>query len=216
MTEKKNENKKTETKRKRGRPLGSTKMTDEERKERAREQVRAWRKAHPDAMKEYNKRANEKRRKTNTSKTKIEKTEPEKKEVNENKGATEMKDEKKEINITEIVDKFNNELKTALGSVDKKIENLNSVFSEFSKKNNPAPAPEEKNNSPESKENAENKNSETLPTKTGDSKSAEEEKRKKMMNIMFNVIGLGIAAVLIYILFFAPDPQEQQQSGARQ
>ena len=70
MTEKKNENKKTETKRKRGRPLGSTKMTDEERKERSREQVKEWRKAHPDAMKEYNKRANEKRRKTNTSKTK--------------------------------------------------------------------------------------------------------------------------------------------------
>ena len=215
MAIKKNENKKTETKRKRGRPLGSTKMTDEERKERSREQVKEWRKAHPDAMKEYNKRANEKRRKTNTSKTKIEKTEPEKKEVNENKGATEMKDEKKEINITEIVDKFNNELKTALGSVDKKIENLNSVFSEFSKKNNPV-APIEKNNSPESKENAENKNSETLPTKTGDSKSAEEEKRKKMMNIMFTVIGLGIAAVLIYILFFAPDPQEQQQSGVKQ
>ena len=215
MAIKKDENKKTETKRKRGHPLGSTKMTDEERKERSREQVKEWRKAHPDAMKEYNKRANEKRRKANTSKAKIEKTEPEKKEINENKEATEMKDEKKEINITEIVDKFNNELKTALSSVDKKIEDLNSVFSEFSKKNNPV-VPIEKNNSPESKENAENKNSETLPTKTGDSKSAEEEKRKKMMNIMFTVIGLGIAAVLIYILFFAPDPQEQQQSGARQ
>jgi len=215
MTEKKNENKKTETKRKRGRPMGSTKMTDEERKERSREQVRAWRKAHPDAMKQYNKRANERRRKANTSKAKVEKTEPEKKEVNENKEATEMKDEKKEINMTEIVDKFNNELKTALSSMDKKIENLNSVFSEFSKKNNPV-APIEKNNSPEPKENTENKNPANLPAKTGDNKSAEEEKRKKMMNIMFTVIGLGIAAVLIYILFFAPDPQEQQQSGVKQ